>query len=406
MEISNSPVDVAEQRLDTQTHAIDAIDQPLDALQPSGFSTGQPSESQVDGIPLGPLEFAIPLSMDSRVKDDYDTTLASEKKNIARFLRAFPPGSSGGGVVDSEVGVSFHPIWVSEGNLMSIQVNAIVLKMEQMVEQLNNITTHPDLNLANHITGETTDVAREASWAEYSSSKFQFLGYFIDAAVNCDLHVIIMAKEGKTVKLVEKYLLGKGFVYPPLRPDVTDKAELVVTKGSLSIGIRSTNEERTLEPPKELALIFALDNSFDGNDLSVQHLRAASSQGNGLVPVIHLIVTNTTEHIEWCLPKSSDINRLRLLVHSARTLGGSAGELPDNALGVQENAEEVLLYLTTDRASRTWPLAPVEALELDDITEVVPNIESEQLRSMSLSRQKRWMVSEVTHDSRLYRVRL
>jgi hypothetical protein len=289
---------------------------------------------------------------------------------------------------------------------MSIQVNAIVLKMEQMVEQLNNITTHPDLNLANHITGQTTDIAREASWAEYSSSKFQFLSYFIDAAVNRDLHVIIMAKEGKIVKIVENYLLGKGFLYPPPRSDVTSKDELVLTKGSLSISIRSTNEERTLEPPKDPALIIALDNSLDGNDLSVQHLRAASPQGNGLVPVIHLIVTNTTEHIERCLPKSSDINRLRLLVHSARSLGGSAGELPDNALGVQENAEEVFRYLTSDRATRIWPLAPVEALELDDITEIVPNIESEQLRSMLSSRQKRWMVSEVTDESHLYRKRL
>lgn len=120
METSNSPVDVAEQPLDTQTHVDDTIDQPLDILNTSGFSTGQPSGSQIDGIPLGPSEFAIPLSMDSRVKDDYDTTLANEAKNIARFLRTFPPsGSLGEVVVDSEASVPSRPIWIRNGNLMS-----------------------------------------------------------------------------------------------------------------------------------------------------------------------------------------------------------------------------------------------------------------------------------------------
>jgi len=395
-ETSNNPVDVAEQPLSTQTRADGIIDQPLDTMHASGLSAGKDSDSQIDGIPLGPSEFAIPLSMDSRVKDDYDTTLAKEAKNIARFLRTFPPASSGE-VVDSEVSVSSHPIWMYNGSLMSRQVSSVVSKMEQMVEQLNNITTHPDLNLANHITGTTIDVAREASWAEYSSSKFQFLGYFIDAAVNFDLHVIIMAKEGKTVKIVENYLLGKGFVYSRSQSEMTSKAELVLSKGSLSFGIRSTNEDRTLEPLKDPAMIIALDNSFNGNNLSVQHVRAAS-KGNGLIPVIRLIVANTAEHIERCLPTSSDINRFRLLVYYTRTFGGAAGELQDNALGVQENAEEVLLYLTSEHSTRTWSLAPIEALQVEDITEIVPDFESEQLRSVSSSRQKRWTVSSVTDE--------
>lgn len=38
------------------------------------------------GVLLGPYEFAVPLSMDSRVKDDYDKTLARESRAIAKYV--------------------------------------------------------------------------------------------------------------------------------------------------------------------------------------------------------------------------------------------------------------------------------------------------------------------------------
>lgn len=49
----------------------------------------QPIEEH-KSISLGPYEFAIPLSMDSRVKDDYDRTLNEASKSIRKFVSASP----------------------------------------------------------------------------------------------------------------------------------------------------------------------------------------------------------------------------------------------------------------------------------------------------------------------------
>lgn len=59
------------------------------------------STEEHKGIHLGPFEFAVPLSMDSRVKDDYDRTLHDASKSIRKFV-ACPPAELTG-AADSEV---------------------------------------------------------------------------------------------------------------------------------------------------------------------------------------------------------------------------------------------------------------------------------------------------------------
>lgn len=260
--------------------------------------------------------------------------------------------------------------------------------MNAMITQLNNISTHSDLNLAENPTARTPDFTTESSWAEYSSSKFQFLGYFIDAAV--DLHVLIMAKPGKTVDIVKNYLLGKGFSMIPKESD-NDSSALVFVKDSLSFEIRLTTGERIMPPYKSPAIMIALDSSFDADDPATRELRVAADSER-LVPVVRLIISNSAEHVERCLPAGSDISRLRLLVQHTTSLRGSVGDLQDDALGVQENAEETLLYLMSDPATRNWPLAAVENLGIES-SEESPSLEPEELRAMSSSRQKRWLVS-------------
>jgi hypothetical protein len=39
-----------------------------------------------EGVQLGPSEFAIPVPMDARVKDDYETTMSNESKSIRKFI--------------------------------------------------------------------------------------------------------------------------------------------------------------------------------------------------------------------------------------------------------------------------------------------------------------------------------
>lgn len=60
-----------------------ALEQNVDPLDQESV----PSPDHETGIfRLGRAEFAIPLSMDSRVKDDYDITITNEIKNVRKFL--------------------------------------------------------------------------------------------------------------------------------------------------------------------------------------------------------------------------------------------------------------------------------------------------------------------------------
>lgn len=261
------------------------------------------------------------------------------------------------------------------------------------MEHLDNISTHPDLNLINQPVAAAPDVAREASWAEYSSSKFQFFGYFIDVAVNHDLHVIVMAKQGKTIDVLKNYFLGKDFTPFESSDKIGKKDQIAFRKELLSFEIRATNDEQVFPALKRPSLIVALDSSFSVEHPSVQRLRSLSNGVENLVPIVRLLIANTAEHIERCLPPGTDLNRLRQLVHFTVELSDKAGDLQDNALGVQEDAEETLAYLLSDPAAKEWKLPQVEALEIDTLIEDASNGDSEQILSADSPRQKRWLVS-------------
>lgn len=64
------------------------LDVPTVHLEEAEATADQPSSPTplIKGLELGPFEFAVPLPMDSRVKDDYDRTLDSEGRTIPKFL--------------------------------------------------------------------------------------------------------------------------------------------------------------------------------------------------------------------------------------------------------------------------------------------------------------------------------
>jgi hypothetical protein len=87
-----------------------------------------------------------------------------------------------------------------------------------------------------------------------------------------------------------------------------------------------------------------------------------------LLPVIWFLVANTSEHIERCLPESPEPDRLRLLVHYIARLHDEVGDLQDDALGVHEDAEEILGYLLGSIAG--WPLPTIEPLNFVSLEEL------------------------------------
>ncbi|KAL1886094.1 hypothetical protein Plec18167_000022 [Paecilomyces lecythidis] len=336
-----APVDIHDQPRQEYTGAAlsEYHEGPLmQTIQPSDLTVGPAEEAPPGSVQLGPSEFAMTLSMDSRVKDEYERILTNESHVIKNFHSLFTPEAT-------------------------IGDNEVISQMRRVVENLNDTTVHPDLNIAEHIKYAANDPKKEAAWAEYSSSKFQLLGHFVEIAEHHELHIILMVREG-TTDLVERYLQGKGFDYTRPRSEMGTNVEISMIKGALSFGIRSTQSDRIIEVYRNPAVILSLDSSFNAKNPSIEHLRTTFARNGNLLPVVRLLVSNSSEHIERCLPDIPELQRLRLLAHYIYRLLDTVGDLQDDALNVHEDAEELLSYVLSDNFNASWSWPTIEPLQI------------------------------------------
>lgn len=72
----------------------------MQTIQPSDLTVGPAEEAPPGSVQLGPSEFAMTLSMDSRVKDEYERILTNESHVIKNFHSLFTPEATIG---DNEV---------------------------------------------------------------------------------------------------------------------------------------------------------------------------------------------------------------------------------------------------------------------------------------------------------------
>ncbi|KXG49598.1 Histone deacetylase complex, subunit 2/3 [Penicillium griseofulvum] len=316
----------------------------LQTIHPSALTVTDMDEVTPGSVHLGPSEFAVTLPMDSRVKDDYERVLSDAATNIRQFFDSFQSNTQ---------------ISESEREVLHAQ-------MREVIARLSNVSTHPDLNITDHLKDPDPDLAKEAAWAEYSSAKFLLLGHLMDIVGTHELHLILAVEDEKKQTVLERYLQGKGFTYTRPREEMGSIMEVSLAKGSLSFGIHSNETVRELYKPP--SAIFALDSYFRPKSPSVQHIRTTYARNGNLLPVIWFLVANTGEHIERCLPESPEPDRLRLLVHYIARLHDEVGDLQDDALGVHEDAEEILGYLLGSVAG--WPLPTIEPLNLVSLEEL------------------------------------
>ncbi|EAW14767.1 uncharacterized protein ACLA_001780 [Aspergillus clavatus NRRL 1] len=316
----------------------------LETIQPSALTVGHQEQTLPGSVELGPSEFAVPLPMDSRVKDDYERILRDEAQNIGEY-------------VNTQTSLA-EPSRPEHERLAS--------RMHGLLKQLSNVSTHPDLNIVEHIKHSDSDLAKEAAWAEYSSAKFLFLGYLVNMAGNHDMHLVIMVHGAKTSKTVERFLMGKGLSYTRARQEMGAGTNLEVSmaKGSLSFGIQSTLDDGIMETYKVPAAIIALDRSFNAKCPSVEHMRTTYARHGNLLPVVRLLVSNSSEHVELCFASSPEPERLRSIIQYTVRLRNVVGDLQDNALGVQEDSEEIISCLLSDNLNAHWTLPSIEPLNL------------------------------------------
>ncbi|PCG99514.1 Histone deacetylase complex, subunit 2/3 [Penicillium occitanis (nom. inval.)] len=317
----------------------------------AGVQTIQPSaifektEHVLPGsLRLGPSEFAVTMPMDSIGKDNYERALAEHSESVKLLLSGFKS---------------------VDGNVLPMTEQAQLLSdVRHLIEKLDNIAVHTDLNMVEHVKRSQPDVVKEASFAEYSSAKFLFLAELIEIAGAQEKHILFVLGKKETAELVERYFIGKGFA--PVRPraEMRGYVELSLINGSLSVGILSMEHDVTVETYRPPAVVFALDSTFNASNPAIEHLRTTYARNGNLLPVVHLIIANSSEHIQRCLPDLPETQRLRLLVHIVKSLADMLGDLQDNAVGVHEDAQEIFTCLLSDDFNASWNLPAIEPLHI------------------------------------------
>jgi hypothetical protein len=120
-----------------------------------------------------------------------------------------------------------------------------------------------------------------------------------------DCCIAIIAKEGLTLDLLEKYMKANHVNYR--RPPGFDAASTYRIEGSTGliridlIASGSGHERKMVRRP---ALIIAFDASFDIQDTQVRQIREQFGSDGTLIPIIYPMIINSAEHVDICIPKS------------------------------------------------------------------------------------------------------
>lgn len=325
---------------------------------------------------LGPNEYALALPCEGKVQSTYHDIMNAKEKSIQKFLSRQHSIGSG----------NTSPNRAHERN-----------EMNEMMQRLHDTVTHMDLGLGGFGTQYSIDSQENAAYANYAGSKFSFLGHLVDMLKPVGISIVIVSREGIIQDLLEKYLKMKHVTVnrqeriarskspAPDRIDTDFKVELVTSW--------STHEVTLWTTP---SLMIAFDSSFDSQDPQVARIRSFYDRLPRLMPVVHLLVTNSSEHVDRCLPKNipSPIRLKALVRYTYRALPNLGGkpvyieresDLPDGRpmdlsdlqRGLRKSPDRKISMLAGMVGSavlaanfeQAWTLGQVPVLELTEMKE-------------------------------------
>jgi len=270
--------------------------------------------------------------------------------------------------------------------------------MAELIDRLNDTVTHVDLGLENIGTQYPLSSGDNARYANYAGSKFAFLDHLIDELQYTNLSLLIFAKPGSVHTLLESFLAMKHVERHRLStstPSGPDHPENKV--GQLAVKLLTSGAHADININSRPALIIAFDSIFDAQDFQVQTIREKFP--NPLIPIVHLLIANSSEHVDRCIPASmSSPQRLRLLVRAtyqaSRNLGGGPiivplpSDTPNNQpMDFQElqkvlkkSPERKLKRIVSNLASTlrssnfeaNWTLGDMPELDFDELEESPP----------------------------------
>ncbi|KAF7868491.1 hypothetical protein EAF04_005022 [Stromatinia cepivora] len=282
---------------------------------------------------LGQNEFIIPLPMMTQVRDVYDTTIRNKKNDIISFLGRSSTAP------DSD-------------------------SMDLMIEELKLICDHQDLIVEESST-QSLDDSAQARYAVTISTKFLFIQQFLDSLRAAKVHVVILARDA-ILPILEALFRWQQYNYSrpdiPGNPGKSEKDLMQITLLPTWIDVRDC-----IVAPA--SVVVAFDSSFlasQGGDEYSEILPFDPRNPDKRAPLLWLVVTNSIEHLELCIPTTleSSERKDRLVQYVAQTRK-FIGRLDTSIYPEpQQAARAAAEYVLDDSVEAEWPIMPMPNIDI------------------------------------------
>ncbi|KAL9114751.1 MAG: hypothetical protein Q9227_001430 [Pyrenula ochraceoflavens] len=327
---------------------------------------------------LFPSEYAVALPAEGHMQHRYrEWFREKDLKNIGRFLR--------------------------RSDSVTRQGMPLGDSMRSLIAQLNLAAVHPDFNIDpqkfESLALSSKGPASEAAWADMGSTKFAFLGELLSelARYRPAPSIMIMARSGQTIETLDIYLRGKDI--PFRRPIPSAPRQDAPVNVILVPSDDKSCQHKALQTEQRPEMVLDFDGSMTADDPFLRMFDGNNSQ-MPTMPLVHVIVVNSPEHVDKCLPRSMPPDeRMRNLVLISTHLRRALGRLPIGAGLTAEQlhyqmedlsqtptrmfsqqtlsaAKMVAACLLSDNFRDNWRLVPLPHLDLHGIENTITLLEA------------------------------
>jgi hypothetical protein len=291
-----------------------------------------------DDLQLQSQEYIVPVPIEGRQAQIYSDELANNQDVLKKFVE--------------------HP-----------QEQYQIAEVERILKRIRAIETHVDLIYPETLASQgfgSTQTHHQAQWSNDNSIKFKFVGTLLQKLREINQHIVIVIKgyDDRLFALIETYLRAKHFNYDS--PDRGKAADARYVDGSLLVTVLSSESSRVIRPPD---LIVCLNGA-----LSAEKIRKQGWALNPVlptVPLLHLVIPRTIDHLERYTSKSLDrktrIHTLFASLAQLHTQGEIGQAMYPHTPGPDEAVEEIIEFMSSLQESGEgaveWPLPSIGSIK-------------------------------------------
>ncbi|KFX92762.1 hypothetical protein O988_07140 [Pseudogymnoascus sp. VKM F-3808] len=233
-------------------------------------------------------------------------------------------------------------------------------RIDLMVENLKLLGDHKDLFSEEGYSQSDIPAETISKWAMTCSSKCFFLERLFDSMRDSSCHIAVLARPGMMLDILEAILQMHKFNY--YRPDRQSRSDMSA-RGSLTVTLLPTGFKGGQFVVNPADAVIAFDSTFFRGERYSKALRAHAYDPTRQSPLIMLVIEDSAEHFELCVPESLDpIDRKCYLVDFICQQRREVGL--NTKVGPEDAAISVGIYIRGSSSNLSgiealeWPLPP------------------------------------------------